>query len=151
MAEPSTRARRLPWILVGAAVGFSLWTLRAELFDVWFLNDAGIHRSMVGWAAQRIRDGHLPFDGWYPALSLGASRFHHYQSLPHIVTGALTVPFGAGVFRWSLYLLVAGWPVAVYAGARLFGLDRWAAAVAAALASLVSSAAGLGFEWGSYL
>ena len=33
MAEPSTRARRLPWILVGVAVAFNLWTLRAELAE----------------------------------------------------------------------------------------------------------------------
>ena len=131
MAEPSTRARRLPWILVGVAVGFSLWTLRAELFDVWFLNDAGIHRSMVGWAAQRIRDGHLPFDGWYPYLSLGASRFHHYQSLPHILTGTASTVLGGGTFRWSLYLLLCTWPIAVYCGGRLFDLEPWAAGVAA--------------------
>jgi hypothetical protein len=106
---------------------------------------------MVRWAADRIREGHLPFDGWYPPLSLGASRFHHYQSLPHILTGGLTVLFGAGTFRWSLYLLLAAWPIAVYLGARLFGMDRWSAAVAAAVAPLVSSAAGLGFEWGSYV
>jgi hypothetical protein len=106
---------------------------------------------MVRWAADRIRDGHLPLDGWYPALSLGASRFHHYQSLPHILTGGLSVVFGAGIFRWSLYLLLACWPIAVYLGARLFELDRWSSAVAAALAPLVSSAAGLGFEWGSYV
>ena len=136
MAEPSTRARRLPWILVGVAVGFSLWTLRAELFDVWFLNDAGIHRSMVGWAAQRFRDGHLPFDGWYPHLSLGASRFHHYQSLPHILTGTATAGLGGGTFRWSLYLLLCTWPIAVYCGGRLFDLEPWAAGVAAEVSPL---------------
>ena len=137
--------------MVGAAVGFSLWTLRAELFDVWFLNDAGIHRSMVGWAAQRIRDGHLPFDGWYPYLSLGASRFHHYQSLPHILTGTASTVLGGGTFRWSLYLLLCTWPIAVYCGGRLFDLEPWAAGVAALVSPLIVSAPALGFEWSSYV
>ena len=44
MAGSSSRARRLPLLLVGVAVGFNLWTLRAEMVDVWYLNDAGIHQ-----------------------------------------------------------------------------------------------------------
>ena len=151
MAESSSPARRLPLLLVGVAVGFSLWTLRAELFDVWFLNDAGIHRSMVGWAAQRLRDGHLPFDGWYPYLSLGASRFHHYQSLPHILAGTASTVLGGGTFRWSLYLLLCTWPIAVYCGGRLFDLEPWAAGVAALVSPLIVSAPALGFEWSSYV
>ena len=126
------RGSLAPLALVALAVAFGLWTLRAEVADVAYPNDAAIHDSMVRWAAARIRDGHLPFDGWYPALALGASRFHHYQSLPHIVTGGFSLMFGTGLFRWSLYLLLAGWPIAVYAGARLFELDRWSAAIAAA-------------------
>jgi hypothetical protein len=147
----AARANLAPLVLVGAAVLFGAWTLSAELIDVAYPNDASIHDSMVRWAADRIRDGRLPFDGWYPPLSLGASRFHHYQSLPHILTGGVSVLFGAGTFRWTLYLLLVTWPVAVYLGARLFELDRWSAAVAAAVAPLVASAAGLGFEWGSYV
>jgi hypothetical protein len=151
MAGSSSRARRLPLLLVGVAVGFNLWTLRAEMVDVWYLNDAGIHQSMVRWAAMRIREGHLPFDGWYPYLSLGASRFHHYQSLPHILTGALSTMTGPGTFRWSLYLLLCTWPIAVYCGGRLFDLDPWAAGVAALVSPLIVSAPALGFEWSSYV
>jgi hypothetical protein len=151
MAESSSRARRLPLLLVGVAVGFNLWTLRAELLDVWYLNDASIHQSMVRWAAMRIREGHLPFDGWYPYLSLGASRFHHYQSLPHILTGALSTIAGAGMFRWSLYLLLCSWPIAVYCGGRLFDLEPWAAAVAALVSPLIVSEPALGLEWSSYV
>ena len=151
MAEPSTRARRLPWILVGVAVAFNLWTLRAEFLNVWYLNDAGIHQSMVRWAAMRMREGHLPFDGWYPYLSLGASRFHHYQSLPHILTGAISTIAGPGTFRWSLYLLLCTWPIAVYCGGRLFDLEPWAAGVAALVSPLIVSAPALGFEWSSYV
>lgn len=136
---------------MGFAVAFGLVLLWPERSDVWYLNDAAIHRSMVRWAADRIRDGHMPFDGWYPNLSLGASRFHHYQSLPHILTGAVSVLGGEATFRWSLYLLLAFWPVSVYAGGRLLGLGPWPAAAAALLSPLLSSAPGLGYEWGSYV
>src|SRR5688572_21038089 len=103
----------LPFVVVGASVLFGLVSLVSETRDVWYLNDASVHASMVRWAAERIRDGHLPLDGWFPYLALGASRFHHYQSLPHILTGLATVALGTGTFRWSLYLMVAAWPIAV--------------------------------------
>jgi hypothetical protein len=130
---------------------FGLVVLWPERADAWYANDASVHASMVRWAADRIREGHLPLDGWYPYLSLGASRFHHYQSLPHILTGAISVVVGHGAFRWSLYLLLATWPVAVYAGARLLGLGRWPAACAALVSPLLNSEPGLGYEWGSYV
>jgi hypothetical protein len=142
---------RLPLYLVATTVAFGLVVLWPERQAVWFLNDASVHRSMVRWAAERIRDGHLPFDGWYPYLSLGASRFHHYQSLPHITTALISLIGGEATFRWSLYLLLASWPVAVYAGGRLLGLGPWPAAAAALVSPLLSSAAGLGYEWGSYV
>jgi hypothetical protein len=142
---------RLPILVVAAAVLFGLVVLWPEHRDVWYLNDASVHRSMVRWAAERIRGGHLPFDGWYPYLSLGASRFHHYQSLPHITTALISLVAGDGTFRWSLYLLLASWPVAVYAGGRLLGLGRWPAAAAALVAPLITSVPGLGYEWGSYV
>jgi hypothetical protein len=141
----------MPILLVAIAVGFNLWALRAELLDVWYLNDAGIHQSMARWVALRIREGHLPFDGWYPYLSLGASRFHHYQSLPHILTGAISTIAGPGTFRWSLYLLLCTWPIAIYCGGRLFDLEPWAAGVAALVSPLIVSAPALGFEWSSYV
>lgn len=144
------RRSRAPLLLVAVAVVFNLWVLRAEAAPVRPLNDSAIHASMVRWAESRIESGHVPMDGWYPYLSLGASRFHHYQSLPHILTAYVTVVLGDGTFRWSLYLLLALWPIAVYAGARLFELDPWVAAVAALVSPLLSSAPGLGYEDGSY-
>ncbi len=149
--RPVLTPQRLPLAVVGLAVAFGLWSLRSELVDVWSLNDASIHASMVRWAAARVRAGHLPFDGWYPYLSLGSSRFHHYQSLPHILTGAVSVVTGPSTFRWSMYLLLASWPVSVYAGGRFLGLGRWPAAAAALLSPLLVSEPGLGYEWGSYL
>ncbi len=130
---------------------FGLIVLWPEQRDVWYLNDASVHRSMVRWASDRLREGHLPFDGWYPYLSLGASRFHHYQSLPHILTGTVSLAGGDGTFRWSLYLLLSFWPVSVFAGGRLLGLRPWPAAAAALMSPLLASAPGLGYEWGSYV
>ncbi len=155
--RPASLLRRLPigpsdapLVLVVVAIAFNLWFLRDQVHDVLQLNDNSIHASMVRWAEYRIRAGHLPFDGWYPYLSQGASRFHHYQSLPHILTGALSVVLGEWVFRWILYLGISCWPLAVYLGARLFDLDPWAAGVAALVSPLVVSRPGLGYEWSSY-
>ena len=55
------------------------------------------------------------------------------------------------VFRWSIYLLLALWPLAVYWGGRLFGLSRWTAACAAALSPFLASAAGIGYETKAYV
>ena len=99
---------------------------------------------MVAWANDRIEDGHLPLDGWYPDLSLGSSRFHHYQSLPHILTGYLAVPLGPErAVSLTLYLLLATWPIAVYAGGRLMTWGRWPCAMAAAMSGLLVSEPGV--------
>ena len=63
------RDRQLgPLGLVAIAVGFNLWVLRAEILPVLNLNDSAVHLSMVRWALDRMQEGHLPFDGWYPYL-----------------------------------------------------------------------------------
>jgi hypothetical protein len=106
---------------------------------------------MVRWAQDRIEHGHVPLDGWYPYLGLGSPRFHHYQVLPHILTGYLAGATGAGTaYRWVLYLLLASWPISVYLGARFMGLGRWQAGASALVSPLVASAPGLGYEHGSY-
>lgn len=144
--------RLWPLVVVAAAVAFDLWVLRAEAAPVAFPNDAAVHASMVRWAADRIAAGHLPFDGWYPDLALGSSRFHHYQSLPHILTALPALALGAGrAVAWSTYLLLSLAPISVYAGGRLLGLDRWTSALAALASPLIVSQPGLGYEWGSYL
>jgi hypothetical protein len=155
-AEPSEAAgaqsrSRWPLVAVGAVILFNLVVLRAEARPVDNLNDAAIHRSMVAWANDRIEDGHLPLDGWYPDLSLGSSRFHHYQSLPHVLGGYLAVVTGPDLaLSWTLYLGMALWPIAVYAGGRLLGWGPWVSAIAAVCSPLLASQATLGYEWGSY-
>jgi hypothetical protein len=149
--EDARRRSRWPLVAVGAVVLFNLIVLRAEPRPVDNLNDASIHRSMVAWANDRIEDGHLPLDGWYPDISLGSSRFHHYQSLPHVLGGYLSVVTGPDLaLSLTLYLGMALWPIAVYAGGRLLGWGPWVSAIAAVCSPLVASQATLGYEWGSY-
>jgi Family of unknown function (DUF6541) len=142
---------RWPLVVVGIVVLFNLVVLRAEARPVQNLNDASVHRSMIAWASDRIEQGHLPLDGWYPDLTLGSSRFHHYQSLPHVLTGLLALAIGSErALSWTMYLGMALWPIAVYAGCRLLGWDRWICAIAAAASPLIASEPTLGYEWGSY-
>ncbi len=142
---------RWPLVVVGIVVLFNLVVLRAEARPVQNLNDASVHRSMIAWASDRIEEGHLPLDGWYPDLALGSSRFHHYQSLPHVLTGVLALAIGSErALSWTMYLGMALWPIAVYAGGRLLGWDRWVCAIAAAASPLIVSEPTLGYEWGSY-
>ncbi len=140
-----------PLGIVAMAVGFNLWLLRAEVLPALYANDASVHLSMVRWALDRIGDGHLPFDGWYPYLGLGSSLFHHYQSLPHTLTAVLALGTGADwAFSIMLYVLLATWPISVYLGARLLGWERWVAAAAALVSPLLASTPGYGYELGSY-
>ena len=149
--EPADAPPRWPLLVVAVVVLFNLVVLRAEARPVQNLNDSSVHRSMIAWAEQRIEDGHLPLDGWYPDLALGSSRFHHYQSLPHVLTGVVALATGSErALSWTLYLGLALWPIAVYAGARLLGWDRWICAIAAVASPLIVSEPTLGYEWGSY-
>ena len=98
---------------------------------------------MVRAPSARISQGHLPLTSWFPYLGLGSPQFLHYQSLPSMISGAIgTFVDPDTVFRWSIYLLLALWPLAVYWSGRLFGLSRWTAAAAAAVSPFLASAAG---------
>ena len=145
--------RRLPIGVVGATVLFNLVALRWETTPANNLNDSAFHLQMVRWAGGQLASGRLPLDGWFPDLSLGSSFFHHYQSLPYTLTALTSRVLGAGTqttYLWVLYLLLALWPLSVYWGMRLLGWGRWPAAGAALVSPLVVSAAGYGFEHGSY-
>ena len=133
-------------------VGWGLWNLRATLLPVAYLDDASVHEQMVRFATRSIQRGHNPLTAWFPYLGEGSPQFLHYQSLGAIVTGLFGTIIGAdSAFRWSLYLLVALWPLAIYASARLMRIEGWAAAVAAVLSPLIVSVPGVGYEHGAYL
>ena len=141
-----------PWLLVAIALAWGLWELRPELRAVPYLDDSSIHEQMVRFAAYRIKNGHLPLTSWFPGLGLGSPQYLHYQSLPSMISGLIgTVINPDTVFRWSMYLLLALWPLAIYWCGRLFGLSRWTAASAAAVSPFLASAAGIGYETKAYV
>ena len=141
-----------PWLLVALALAWGLWELRPELRAVPYLDDSSIHEQMVRFAAYRIKNGHLPLTSWFPDLGLGSPQYLHYQSLPSMVSGLIgTVINPDTVFRWSMYLLLALWPLTIYWCGRLFGLSRWTAASAAAVSPFLASAAGIGYETKAYV
>ena len=49
---------------------------------------------MVQWARHMIDTGRVPLDGWFPNLGLGFAQFHHYSSLPHIISAYLSKVVG---------------------------------------------------------
>jgi hypothetical protein len=107
---------------------------------------------MVRFATTQLSAGHDPLTTWFPYLGLGSPQFLHYQSAPAILTGLAGLVVGPDTaFRWSLYLLWCLWPVAIYASARLFRLRPLAAALAAAVAPLLHSFPGIGYEQHAYL
>ncbi|HEY1653030.1 MAG TPA: hypothetical protein VGG09_14190 [Acidimicrobiales bacterium] len=141
-----------PWLLVFIAVLWGLWELRPELTAVPYLDDSSIHQQMTRFAASRISQGHLPLTSWFPYLGLGSPQFLHYQSLPSMTSGVFgTFIDPDTVFRWSMYLLLALWPLVVYWSARVFGLGRWTAAAAAAVSPLLASTPGIGYEDMAYI
>lgn len=151
-AARASRAPRGPWLLVGAAVVWNLVNLRALTLGVPYVNDSSVHAQMVRFATEQFQSGHLPLTSWFPYLGLGSPQFLHYQSVAAMLTGLIGLATGPDVaFRWSLYLLLALWPVSVYFSARLFGAHRWAAGAAAAMAPFLMSAVGIGYEQKAYV
>ncbi len=127
-------------------------SLRALTVNVPYLNDSSMHEQMVRFATSQWRAGHLPLTTWFPFLGEGSPQFLHYQSLPAMITGAIGLVTGPDVaFRWSLYLLLAAWPISVYLSARLFGAGRGAAAASAAMAPFLVSSTGVGYEAHAYV
>lgn len=141
-----------PGSAVAATVLWSLWELRETVAAGQYRDDNALHEQMVRFAAVRLRAGHDPLTSWFPYLGLGSPQFLHYQGTPAILTGLVGLVAGPETaFRWSLYLLWCLWPVAVYCSARVFGLDRLAAAAAAVVAPLLHSVPGIGYEQHAYL
>ena len=143
---------RGPFNIVALAVAFNLWSLRFERLSVAYPNDSGMHLQMTAVAENLLRHGVSPFDHWYPLLSLGSPFFVQYQSFSAVLTGALSLIFGtAATYAWSLYLLLALWPLCVYWTTRLLEWGAWESAGAAALAPLIFTVTGRGFGHQSYV
>ena len=151
--QSSRWLRLLPFAPVVVACVFNLVILRWETTPANNLNDSAFHQEMVRWADHQIGEGKVPLDGWFPSLGLGSSFFHHYQSLPYTLTAyaaRLTRLGDQTTYLWTLYLMLALWPISVYLGARLLALERWPAAAAALVSPLIVSFSGYGYEHASY-
>lgn len=141
----------MPMLLVVLAVVINLWVLRSERLVVTAVNDQSVHRLFVEWARSHWMNASIPFDGWFPNLSLGYAAFHHYQVLPHIITGAIATVIGTNrAMAWTNYLGMALWPICIYLTVRIFGFSRFTGGVTAMLAPLISSVTLYGFEAGSF-
>ena len=152
-AQPGRSLLRRSYLgLPTAAILFNLWVLRGERITTSNFNDSSLHFAMLRWARYQIDQGRIPLDGWFPYLGMGLPQFHHYQSLPHLISAYISLVVGTDTtYYWSLYLLLAFWPISVYVGTRLLGWDRWTAAAAALVAPLLFSATSYGYEHTSYM
>lgn len=145
--------RRLPPVVgVLPAVLFNLVILRGERLAVAHVNDSAMHEQMVRFARTQLETGDLPLHAWYPWLQLGLPHFQHYPSLGHTVAGAASAVTGLDtVYQWSIYLVLALFPLSVYKAARVLDLRPLAATVAATTATLAMSEPGYGQELNSYI
>jgi len=141
-----------PLLAVAAVVAWNLWSLRSVVQPVAFLNDGSVHEMMTRYASSVITAGKDPYTSWFPYIGLGSAQYLHYQSLGSVLTALVGVVVGPDTaFRWSVYLLLSLWPFVIYSSARLFGLPRAAAAIAAMLSPFIVSFTGVGYERGAYL
>lgn len=157
---PTDTEPAVPWFrqygpagIVTVACLFGIAALRSETRSARTLNDSTFHLQMIRWAERQFERGRIPFDGWFPDLTLGSSFFHHYQSLPYTITAALSRVLHmstTSTYLWITYLLIALWPISVYVGGRLLGWGKWAAACAAAVSPLIISIPSYGYEHSSY-
>ena len=140
-------AQRWPLALAVLVSGWNLWDLRATLRPVAYPDDASIHEQMVRFATAAVQAGHDPLGQWFPYLGAGSPQFLHYQSLGAMLTGVAGALVGGDTaFRWSLYLLVALWPLVIYLSPRLLRLTPWAAAAASVLSPVLMSVPSVGYE-----
>jgi len=138
--------------VVALVVSWGLWQWRPCLVAVPYLDDNSVHEQMIRFAATRLAAGHSPYTSWFPYLGLGSPQFLHYQGLGATVVGAIGILVGPdAAFRWSLYLLLAGWPFAVYLSSRLLSLGTGASTAAAVLSPFLASATGIGYEPKAYI
>jgi hypothetical protein len=134
------------------AVAYNLWVFRAQAQTVEYPNDMSMHLQMITIAKDILSTGKFPMGQWYPYLSLGSPFFVQYQSFSAILTGALGEIIGVHhAIAFTLYFLLALWPICVYWSGRLLGWERWVAGAAAIMAPLLFSFTSHGYESQSYV
>src|SRR5262249_48351801 len=144
-------------LLLAIPMSFSAVTLWPEVArPVPSLNDDAVHFLMVQRANETIDTGENPVDHWVPELELGFPMFLYYQHVPHltiVLLHRLLLQHAdlLTLFNLVRWLILVGFPLAVYWSMRRMGFSMAAAAVAASAASLLSSDGKYGFEYGSYI
>src|SRR5262249_38232794 len=144
------------------AVCFNLVALRAEVTPpAPYPNDSLMHQLVLGRTAAAMVLGQDPTDPWVSLVSgLGFPLFNYYQHMPYLVTDALFAeltlltrwgPALADVLQWTNYLLLSAFPLSIYWSLRKLGFSALVAAGGGAIASLPSSPALYGLEYGSYV
>jgi hypothetical protein len=151
--RPAERIRgHLHWLALAPTLLLNLWHLRAERLFVQSSNDGAMHAQMVRFARRQLDSGTMPLHAWYPYLQLGSPHFQHYPSLGHTLTAGVSYLIGVdNAFPWSVYLLLALWPLSVFLATRILGLGPWVAVAAATATPLIISTPGYGYEYGSYV
>ena len=120
------------------------------------LNDDVFHYTIASRLVERIAAGRPALDFWMPEWSFGYPVVRDYQPLAHWLVAAAhfatfrAFPFDA-LFAFVRWLLLAIFPLTVYAACRWSGMRPLTAAAAALLAPLIASANLYGIEYGSYV
>lgn len=154
-AHPLAAAVLLLLVLIPSA--FNAIAILPELrLGVPNLNDDAFHYLLIQRASEALEHGENPFDHWGPELDLGFPQFFYYQHLPHLVVILLHRVLLKQVdlftvFNLIRYLLLLGFPLTVYWSVRRLGFSVVTGAVAAAVATLLSSNNRYGFEYDSYV
>lgn len=139
------------------AVTFNLYHLWPEASQAApRLNDMVLHEQALRATTAALAAGRAPTDFWLSSIGLGYPLFHHYQHLAYLPLALLAYLSGgalplSGLLNAAVYLLLAGWPLAVFWSMRRLGFERLPAALAGLVASLISANGLLGFEFGSYV
>src|SRR5438093_11077767 len=105
------------------------------------VNDDAEHVLFIQQADDALDGGQDPLDFWVPQLELGFPQFLYYQNLPHLLVVALgRLTFGLVSLRLLFdlvrYVLLVGFPLAVFWSMRLRRPSYVAAAIAAAPGAL---------------
>jgi len=156
-APPGRLAGTILLLLVLVPAVFNAVALWPELsVPIPSLNDDTFHYLLIQRASEALASGENPFDHWAPELDLGFPQLLYYQHLPHLTVVALHRLLLKRVdlltlFNLVRYLLLVGFPLTVYWSMRRLGFSVVAGAVAAAVATLLSSNGRYGFDYDSYL
>lgn len=120
------------------------------------LNDTVFHYTVIDRLVQRAGDGQTLLDFWMPEWSFGYPVVRDYQPLGHWLVAAVHFVTGPqfpldALFSFIRYLLLAAFPLSVFAGCRAASMRPLTAAAVALLSPLIASPGLYGIEYGSYV